>query len=70
MKLGRDEGKVVTLTEKWRKSTIGKGISLREGEGGGKEMTFDDQRDILHFVLILLVTQVHAHKVTKHEGVL
>lgn len=52
MKLGRDEGKVVTLTEKWRKSTIGKGISLREGEGGGKEMTFDDQRDILHFVLI------------------
>lgn len=36
MKLGRDEGKVVTLTEKWRKSTIGKGISLREGEGGGE----------------------------------
>lgn len=52
MKLGRDEGKVVTLTEKWRKSTIGKGISLREGEGGGEEMTFDDQTDILHFVLI------------------
>lgn len=52
MKLGRDEGKMVTLTEKWRKSTIGKGISLREGEGGGEEMTFDDQTDILHFVLI------------------
>lgn len=27
---------MVTLTEKWRKSTIGKGISLREGEGGGE----------------------------------
>lgn len=52
------------------KALLERGYLWGKEKGGGKEMTFDDQRDILHFVLILLVTQVHAHKVTKHEGVL